>query len=208
MRRATSDDAFTQALFDYSRSVFPQSVRKTGTNVELLNVPTYQCSILFNNMSSFNRKSEFRRPENLNKPITKGEKFNVADLSPLTKSWGNNYAHVILTAEADSLPTDARQLLEDYGSVGCHSSGSNDLPVHGRIDATGYVGLFSESNEEDDKNTHAAIFEVKFVEKAEEAITDSCKRTADTLFTDLESVALAIEGSDLNITADNFVPTA
>ena len=36
----------------------------------------------------------------------------------------------------------------------------------------------------------------------------SRKRTADTLFTDLESVALAIEGSDLNITADNFVPTA
>ena len=87
MRRATSNDAFTQAWFDYSRSVFPQSVRKTGTNVELFNVPTYQCSILFNNMSSFNRKSEFRRPENLNKPITKFEKFNVADLSLLTESW-------------------------------------------------------------------------------------------------------------------------
>ena len=36
MHRATSDDAFTQAWFDYSQSVFPQSVRKTGTNVELL----------------------------------------------------------------------------------------------------------------------------------------------------------------------------
>ena len=71
-----------------------------------------------------------------------------------------------LTAEADSLPTDARQLFEDYGSVGCHSSGSNDLPVHGRIDATGYVGLLWESSEDDDKNTHASIFEVKFGKKA------------------------------------------
>ena len=81
MHRATSDDTFAQAWFDFCQSVFPQSVRKTGTNVELNDVPTYQCSILFNNMGSFNRKSEFQRPENLNRPITKGEKFSVADLS-------------------------------------------------------------------------------------------------------------------------------
>ena len=65
------------------RFVFPQSVRKTGTHVELYNLPTYQCSILFNNMGSFNGKSEFRKPQNLNKPVAKGEKFNVADLSLL-----------------------------------------------------------------------------------------------------------------------------
>ena len=115
---------------------------------------------------------------------------------------------MILTAEADSLPTDEKELLEDYGLVGCHSTRSDDLSVRARIDATGYVGLFSESNEEDDKNTHAAIFEVKFGTKADEAITDSRKRTADTLFTDLESVALAIQGRDPNTTEDNFVPTA
>ena len=34
------------------------------------------------------------------------------------------------------------------------------------------------------------------------------KRTADTVFTDLEYVALASEGRDLNITEDTFVPTA
>ena len=45
MHRATSDDDLTQAWFDYGRSVFPQSVRKTGTHVELFNVPTYRCSI-------------------------------------------------------------------------------------------------------------------------------------------------------------------
>ena len=135
MHRATSDGAFTQACFDYCRTVFPQSVRKTGTNVELFIVPTYQYSILFNNMGSFNPKSEFRRSENLNKPITRGEKFNVAELSLLTEFWRNNYAHVILTAEADSLPTDEKELLDVYGLVGCHSSRSNGLSVHARIDS-------------------------------------------------------------------------
>ena len=61
MHRASSDDAYTQAWFDYSRSsVFPQSVRKTGTDNELFNVSTYQCSILLNKMVSFSRKSEFQ----------------------------------------------------------------------------------------------------------------------------------------------------
>ena len=71
-----------------------------------------------------------------------------------------------LTAEADSLPTDAMQLLEDYGLVGCHSSRSNDLSVHARIDSTGYVRLLWESN--DDKNGHAANSEVKFGRKQNE----------------------------------------
>ena len=43
--------------------------------------------------------------------------FNVADLSLLKEFWGNNDAHVILTAEADSLSTDAEELLEDYGDA-------------------------------------------------------------------------------------------
>ena len=93
-------------------------MRKTGTHVELCNVPTYRCSILFNNIGSFNRKSEFRKPENLNKPVAKGEKLNVADLSLLQEFWGNNYAHVFLTAEAGSLSTDAKQVLEDCGFGG------------------------------------------------------------------------------------------
>ena len=96
------------------------------------------------------------------------------------------------------------KLLEDYGLVGCHSSRSNDLSVHARTDSTRYVRLLWESNEEDDKSTHAVIFEVKFGKKAEEAITVSRERTADTLLSDLGSVALAFEGSDLSITEDNF----
>ena len=118
MHRATPEDEFAQTWFDYGRFVFPQSVGKTGTNVELCNVPTYRCSILFNKKSSFNRKSEFRKPENLNKPVAKGEKYNVANLSLLREFWRNNNAHVFLTAEAGSLSTDAKQLLEDYGFGG------------------------------------------------------------------------------------------
>ena len=88
MHRAASNDHFSQAWFDYGRSVFPQSVRKTGTIVGFFNVPTYQCSILFNNVGYFKRKSDFRRPENLNKPIAKGEKSNITDLSFLPRILG------------------------------------------------------------------------------------------------------------------------
>ena len=101
MHRATHEDAYARAWFDYCRSVFPQSVRKAGSDVDLYNVSTYQCSILFNNMGSF-------------KPFLPQEKFNISDdpqLSPLREFWGNNYAHVILTAEADSLPKDEKACL-------------------------------------------------------------------------------------------------
>ena len=146
MHRATSEDAF------------PQSVRKAGPEVDFHNLSTYQCSILFNNMGSFNRKSEFRKAENIDKPISGNEMFNVANdpyLSLLTEFWGNNCAHVILTAEADSLPTDAKESLNDYGFVGCHSSRSNDLPVHARIHSSGYIRHLWESDD-DDRNGHAA----------------------------------------------------
>ena len=115
---------------------------------------------------------------------------------------------MIVTAEADSLPTDEKELLEDYGLEGCHSSRSNDMSVHARIESTGYVGLLWESSKDDDKNTHAAIFEVKFVKRQKKQSQIHASEQLIRFFTDLESVALAIEGSDLNITEDNFVPTA
>ena len=83
---------FTQARFDCSRSVFPQFVRKIGTNIKLFNVPTFQCSILFNNMGSFNWKSQCHRFDQITwtEPITKGEKFNVTDLSYLREFWDSD----------------------------------------------------------------------------------------------------------------------
>ena len=106
MHRATSEDAYTKAWFDCCRRIFP-TIREEGRpGVDFYNVSTYQCSILFNNMGSFNRKSEFRKAETVGKPISSNENFHVA-----SDLLGNNCAHVILTAQADSLPTDARKLL-------------------------------------------------------------------------------------------------
>ena len=118
MHRATSEDAYTEAWFDCCRRVLPQSVRKAGPHVDYYYVSTYQCSILFNNMGSLNWKSEFRKSDNVDKPISPKERFNVTN-DPLTEFWENNNAYVILTAEADSLPTDAKELLHGYGLVGC-----------------------------------------------------------------------------------------
>ena len=102
------------------------------------------------------------------------------------------YAHEILTAEADSLSTDAKHLLEDYGLVGCNSPKGNFMSVHARIDFTGYVRLLWESYDEEDEGSHAAVFQVKFGKKAGESLTDSRERAADTLFSNLESVALVM----------------
>ena len=46
---------------------------------------------------------------------------------------------------------------------------------------------------------------MKFGRRAEGTFNDSRERTADALFSDLECVALGVEGNDLK---DNFVPTA
>ena len=100
-----------------------------GTNVDIYSVSTLSVQHPLRQYGSSNRRSEFRKVENMDKPVTKGENFNVAGLSLLQDFWGNNCPHVILTAEADSLPTDEQKLLHDYGLVGCHSSRSNDLSV-------------------------------------------------------------------------------
>ena len=98
-----------------------------------------------------------------------------------------------MTAEADNLPTNTWQLLEDYGLEGCHSTRSNDLSVRARIDSTSYVHLLWESIGEENEFSHVAIFEVKFGKKSERVITDSRWRTADALFMNLESVGFAVE---------------
>ena len=184
------------AWFDYCRSIFPQSVRKASPDVDFNNVSTYQCSILFNNLRSFERKSECRKPENTDNTISSNEKFHVTSdpqLPLLREFLGNNYAYVILTAEADSLPTDAKELIDDCGIVGSHSSRSNDLSVHARIDSSGYIRLSWESDDDDDRNGHAAIFEVKFVKKRERAVKESRERSAQQLFSNLEPVASAVQ---------------
>ena len=128
-QRKTSDrtqkDAYTKAWFDCYRSIFPQSVRKASLDVNFYNEPTYQCSILFNNVGSFNRKSEFRKAENIEKPILQMKSSTlpaILSCHSSQNSGGKNCAHATSTAEADSSPTDANKLLKDNCLVGCDSS--------------------------------------------------------------------------------------
>ena len=114
---------------------------------------------------------------------------------------------MILTVEADSFPTDANKLLNDYGLVECHPSKCNDFSVHARTNSSGFVRLLWES-QVDDRNGHAATFEVKFGKTSERAVRESRERSAEQLLADLESVASAVEGSDLGPTEDPFEPTA
>ena len=196
--------------------LFPQGMSGScGNQVKTTNVNTHAAMDAdvplqhpLQQDGSFNQKSEFRKAENLKEPVTKGEKFNVAQLSLLREFWRNNYAHVIWTVEAYSLPTDEKSLLDDCGLVRCHSSRSNGWSVHARIGSTGYVRLFWESKEDEDENGHAAIFEAKFGKKTAGVTTDSRGGAADSLFDTLEFVALAVEGSDLSTTEQTFVPTA
>ena len=88
----------------------------------------------------------------------------------------------------------------------CHSSRSNDLPVRARIDSSRYIRLSWESD--DDRNGHAAIFEVKFGKKTERAAKESRERSPEQLFDTSESVSLVLEGSDFGTTEDPFEPTA
>ena len=103
---------------------------------------------------------------------------------------------MILTAEADSIPTGAKELLHDDGLVGCHSSRSNDLSVHARINSSGYIFAFygNQMMTETDMPQSLKL--------------NLARRQKEQLFADLESVASAVEGSDLGLTEDPFEPTA
>ena len=208
MHCATSDAVYTQARCDYTRSsIFPQFVRKY---VKTLSSSTYQhANAAFSwtiwvpsigKVNSGNHK--------INIPITKGEKFFFAELSLLKKFWRNSYAHVFLTAEADSLPTNTGKLLEDCGLVGCHLAKSNDLSVHARTDSTCCVRFLWESIEEANGFPYAAIFEVKFGKKPERALADLRDQTANTFFSNPGSVSIVFEGNDFSIIETKCVLTA
>ena len=54
-----------------------------------------------------------------------------------------------MTAEADSSAKDEKELLDDYGLLGCHSSRSHDLLVQARIDSSGYIRFYKMMTEMD-----------------------------------------------------------
>ena len=77
-----------------------------------------------------------------------------------------------------------------------------------KFDSTGYVRLIWESIGKATEFSYASVFEVKMGQKPERAFADLREKTVDTLLSDLGTVALVIEGSDLSMTEDNSVPTA
>ena len=98
-------------------------------------------------------------------------------------------------------------MLHGYGLAGCHSSRSNDLPVHARIGSSGKIRLLWESDV-DTRNGHAAIFEVKFGKRQTEQLKHRASVRLNNSSTTFESVALVVEGSDLGTSEDRFEPTA
>ena len=104
MHRATSEDAHTKACLTVAE-VFPQSERKAGPDGHL------KTSQRISAASSSTTWVPSTRRENFGRLRILISRFNVTNdphLSLLTEFWRNNYARVILTAEADSLATDAR----------------------------------------------------------------------------------------------------
>ena len=89
------------------RNVLPPSVRKADPDVDLYNVSTYQwCSILFKKHGYLSKgRMKFGKLRILiSRFLRKVQRYQR---SLLVASHRNNYAHVILTAESDSLPKDA-----------------------------------------------------------------------------------------------------
>ena len=77
-----------------------------------------------------------------------------------------------------------------------------------KVDSTGYVRLLWESIGKATKFSYESILKIQIGQKPERALADLREQTADTLFSDLGTVALVIEGSDLSITEDTLAPTA
>ena len=122
---------------------------------------------------------ETREPEQAH---DQGWKFNVADLSLLKEFWWNTCAHVFLTAEADSLPTDTRQLLWRLWLGGMPLS-QKTMTCQSMQEWIPQVMFAFFGHQLDDANEFSScsrIFEVKIGQKPERAFADLREQTADT----------------------------
>ena len=181
------------------------ALRQVG-NFEQFHKSTYQCSILFNDNGFFQTEEWILKITELEQSYcTKKRKVqchvSVTSSRVLVKqlctcdvdSWGRQFANrckgTIVRLWLGGMPLNEGQL----SACSCKNW------LH-RICSTP-VGIEWWK----DRSSHAAIFEVKFGQRSDGLHTDSRERTADTLFSDLESVNLVIE--DI-ATKGNFVPTA
>ena len=212
MHRATSDDVHTKSMVWVQSIIYiPTICGKIGKDIELLNGSIYPCSILFSNLCSFNRKSEFRKPGNLNKPFTKGETTNVAELSLLKES---------LEKQPCSCYLDVRsgQFADRHMAVAWRRWLSK-MPFSQRqwtvspckkLIPQVMFAFFGDQLDEQ-MSSFAAIFEVQVRQKSERVLQICAIKQLirfSLLLSDLGTVALVIEGSDLSITEDTLAPTA
>ena len=68
-------------------------------------------SVMFMNLGNMARTAWVTTGEN--KKTIKDERINI-----LQEFWGNNYAHIVITAEADELPQDPEELKSRVGLIG------------------------------------------------------------------------------------------
>ena len=159
-------NVYTQAWFSLQSIIYlPTVCEKVGQNDVLFNVSTNQCSILFNNLGFFNRKSEFWKPENLNEAIAKGENFNIAELSFVTQQKVVETILLMLTGRQKRTicrPTQGSRLktMAWWDAIQPEAMTCQSMQ---ELMPQGYVRLLWESNGEANKFTHVAIFEVKLV---------------------------------------------
>ena len=178
------DDNYTASWFDYNQHQFPQSRRKAGKDVSETATSTMQLSVVFNNLGNFQRTQKITNPS-----TGKTKTLVMKDKNMLTTFWGQNYGHILLTAEAGTLPMDQEFLLNEFGLTGKHTK-EEYLACHAKIGHGGYVRLvwetdvtqpskvFDPAKELDPKGRNtAAIFEVYFgKEVTDKDVTDSRAR--------------------------------
>ena len=80
-------------------------------------------------------------------------------MNMLLECWGQSYAHIVLTAEAGTLPMDQKKLKKKFGLTGAHSQ-EEYLACHARVGTTGSVEKIWESDPT--STSTAAIFEIVF----------------------------------------------
>ena len=123
-RCTTSEDAHTEAWFDHCRSVFPQSVRSAGPEVDFHNVPVQhrlQQHGFLQQREWISESWEYWWADFFIRKVQRYQQSSVVTSQKILVK--QRRACDLDVRGCDSLPTDAKELLNDYGSVGCHSSG-------------------------------------------------------------------------------------
>ena len=124
---------YTRGWYKYSQDVLPQSQRQVGDEIGHHAASTLQVSIGFFNLANCQKTTSMANP------IT-GERRTLRNpgMNMLLECWGQNHAHVILTAGANNLPQDKDRQKQQYGLTGAYSKESS-LACHANVGDSGPV---------------------------------------------------------------------